>query len=356
MAEPKFLRNVTDSFSLFDTVRKYTDQNDRRYLVSGLRDILMSPKIQEHRKLRELLGYFGHEKRRLYAEANGNNLRLPENAVMVIDGKVMDVVNIPTNVCIDISVSDDGIVTHTEQVLDNELGQIVSGLIDAKVGGWSWATRGSDGAVSNIKDFAGFDYVYGENFISIDKSDLMFESSGNAEEKLLERLKGENISQENALSIITYLNQSQRDHLIFESAVIVPTQQMEMVRLHRSISERDDNITAMNAQILSLQSKVQESDLMLEKVKTRDERMERIISALPVFVDKATLNKILNPENEDDVKASQLFFESVGARDLASLPMQQRQRLPQGLQLNTGIDDQMPSPMFTAGPKSTGFE
>lgn len=356
MAAPKYLREVTDKFSLFDTVRKYTDQNDRRYLTSAIRDVISSPKIQEHMKLRELLGFFGHEKRRLYAEQNGKNLHVPENAVLMIDGKPMDVVNIPTNVCVDISISDEGIVTHTEQILDNDLGRVVSGLYDAKVGGWSWATKGSDKTISALTDFAGFDYVYIENFISLDKSDLMFESSGNAQERLLEKLKSFDINHPNAISIVDYLIKSQQEHLIFESAMIVPTQSMELIKLNRQLSDSDKQMLELKQQIQKYQLAEAENKLIFERAKSRDQKLKDIISALPVFIDSAMLDKIINPESDDDVTASKLFFESVGNRDLSSLPLDKRQPLPSSVKINTGLDDSIPAPMISSGKSSTGFE
>lgn len=356
MAAPKYLREVTDSFSLFNTVRKYTDQNDRLYLISGLRDIINSPKIQEHMKLRELRGYFGHEKRRIYATQNNNDIHIPENAMVVIDGKVVDVVNIPTNICVDISVNDDGLVTHTEQILDNDLGHVVSDLYDAKVGGWSWATKGGDGAVSNIKDFGGFDWVYGENFISLDKASLMFESSGNMQEQILSRLKAGGIKQDNALSIVEYLIRSQQNNLIFESALIVPNQQMEMVKLMRQVSDRDSLISDFNNRITDLEKVEKEHSLMLEKAGTRDERLRRILSSVPVFINDQMMDLIINPQTEDDVKASQAFMESIGSRDLSTLPLGQRQRLPSDVKIDTGVNDSMPKSWIKApGGSNTGF-
>lgn len=355
MADIKYIRNVTDRFSLFDTVRKFTDQNDRRYLISSLKELLNSPKTKEHQKLRELIGFLGHTKRMEYAKRNNNNIWLPESTIMMIDGKALDVINIPANVNLDTSVSDDGIVTHTEQILDNDVGRVVDDLLKAKVGGWSWATRGSDGAVSIPRDFAGFDYVYGENFISLDKQSLMLESSGNKEEQMLDLLVSQNVKKENALSIVQFLMQDRDNNLMFENAVIVPTQQMELIQLRTRKNELSAEITELTNKINALNEKEKSAQLMLESTRTANERRKRVFDSLPVILDADDIEKILNPKDDDDVAAAKLIFESVMNKNTSDLPLGNRKSLGD-IKINKGLQDSIPEPLFSIRNEGTGFE
>ncbi|MCV5869859.1 head processing protein, partial [Escherichia coli] len=79
-----------------------------------------------------------------------------------------------------ISVDDNGIVTHTQEILNTEPGKIVAAMIESRAGGWSWATGGREsGKIAVTTSFHGVDYVTTPNYISLDHpaSAGMFESA-----------------------------------------------------------------------------------------------------------------------------------------------------------------------------------
>ena len=75
--------------------------------------------------------------------------------------------NIPSNITVAFDVGEGGKVTHTQEILNTETGQIVKNLHESNVGGFSWACPGVDGGTKNVTHlagFAGFDYVLNPNF------------------------------------------------------------------------------------------------------------------------------------------------------------------------------------------------
>ena len=57
------MRTVTDRFSLIDKIRKYTPQNNRKYLLESIATTLSDPMVKERIALGEMFGYYGHGRR-----------------------------------------------------------------------------------------------------------------------------------------------------------------------------------------------------------------------------------------------------------------------------------------------------
>lgn len=110
----KALRTVTDRFSLIDKVRRFTPQNDRNYLLRSVRDTLSSNENIERMQLGEMFGYYGHGRRAAYY-AKAGRLNLPEYAIVMVDGKPVQLENVPSNRTLEVGVDDNGIVTHTHR-------------------------------------------------------------------------------------------------------------------------------------------------------------------------------------------------------------------------------------------------
>lgn len=148
-------RNIDITFSIFDTGRKYTG-TQRGYLLDNATEVINSPTVQERLKLRQLQGYFGHTMRELAGKMNlsaKNVLKLPNGQQIVADA-------IPGVVCTSLSIDKKGMVSHTQEVLDNDEGDKIWSLHKSKIGGFSWAaTGGSSGGRTVLDDFFGFDYV-----------------------------------------------------------------------------------------------------------------------------------------------------------------------------------------------------
>ena len=90
-------------------------------------------------------------------------------AVTLPDGGKAIVSNIPSNVIVAFDVSPEGVVSHSQEVLDTETGKLVSTLHASRVGGFSWACPGVDGGrgkPTRLSGFSGFDYVLNPGFSS----------------------------------------------------------------------------------------------------------------------------------------------------------------------------------------------
>lgn len=71
-----------------------------------------------------MYGYYGHGRRAMHYNKT-KSLNLPEVSVVMVDGKPVVLENVPSNRTIDISIDDNGIVTHTQEILDTDTGRIV---------------------------------------------------------------------------------------------------------------------------------------------------------------------------------------------------------------------------------------
>ena len=152
------------SFSLLDEGRQYTGTH-RKYIIENAREICNSPATKEKIRLREALGFYGHGRRILAGKMNIGEVE----AVTLPDGGKAIVSNIPSNVTVAFDVSPEGVVSHSQEVLDTEAGKIVSTLHASRVGGFSWACPGVDGGrgkPTRLSGFSGFDYVLNPGFSS----------------------------------------------------------------------------------------------------------------------------------------------------------------------------------------------
>lgn len=164
------LGTVTKQFDLRNHGR--SDGNGRNYLISAVKSTIASKKFQERLKLRELYGYFGHVRREV-----ADKMELAEVEIVYVNGKPVVLENVPSNVMVDISVSDDGVITHTQDFLNTPGGIAAKAMDDAGVGGFSWAVDGyktTAGAVASA--LWGFDYVKHPSYIDKQKLEMMLES------------------------------------------------------------------------------------------------------------------------------------------------------------------------------------
>ena len=102
------------------------------------------------------------------ALAGKMNIGEVEAATLPDGGKAI-VSNIPSNVIVAFDVSPEGVVSHSQEVLDTETGKLVSTLHASRVGGFSWACPGVDGGrgkPTRLSGFSGFDYVLNPGFSS----------------------------------------------------------------------------------------------------------------------------------------------------------------------------------------------
>ena len=196
------LKTVTDRFCLYKNARTGR-QNGRKYVLSAVKTMLESKETQEGLKLGELYGYYGHGRREMTGK-----LELPETSVIMVEGRPVVIDNVPACRTVAISVDDNGIVTHTQEILNTDPGKIVAAMIESRAGGWSWATGGREsGKIAVTTSFHGVDYVTNPNYVSLDHpaSAGMFESA-DAQSLLAESLATHGYSEESVQAVISHYN------------------------------------------------------------------------------------------------------------------------------------------------------
>ena len=163
-------------FSLFDEGRKYTGHH-RKYILENAKAICYAPITREKIALREALGFYGHGRRELTGKLNVREVEI----VKLPGGNSVVMENEPACVTLGFDISDDGIVTHRQEILDNEPGRKVSALNKSRIGGFSWACGGGDGGAmgaTRLTGFSGFDYVFDPGFTK--NRGYVLESAGDA--------------------------------------------------------------------------------------------------------------------------------------------------------------------------------
>lgn len=147
-------RRVTDSFSLFGTKKVSIAEKTRA--ISQVRRAISTPMVRERIMLAEMFGYF--EKKPLTDD--------PENP--------------PAFRTVKISIDDNGIVTHTEELFNTSTGDDVDAMEHSGVGGWSWASTDGSGK-PDWRYFSGFVYKRYPNISRLlGKTVSMFEAASAA--------------------------------------------------------------------------------------------------------------------------------------------------------------------------------
>ena len=293
---PKVLRTVEDSFNLFNSGRKL-QQNGRDYVIQSVQGMINSPETQEGLRLGEHYGYYGHQSRQ-----NAKKLNIGETEIINIQGKPIVVQNVPSNVTREISCDDNGIVTHTQEILGTPTGIIVNGMYDA-AGGWSWATGGSQNLLTKqaiARSFHGFDYVLQPNYISLNKTAMMTESVSNIESMLLESIVAGGIDTDAAKDAINYLTINEMNH--------------------SRLAELEQHNMMLESIINSQYAQTEDLEILKAQIKERDRMMLEAIESLPVFVSDEQ-RSALRMRNNDDKQAVKLLFESLNSSKFKSLPI-----------------------------------
>lgn len=308
--------HFTDSFSLLKNARTI-GANERRYAIEKVDQLFKSPTVQQALKLRELYGYYGHGLR----EMTGR-LDVPEVAVIKVGNQPVITTAVPSNVCVDISIdTDTGIVTHTEDVLEStETGKVVKSMLDGKVGGWSWATRGDDGMVAIPRVFKGFDFVTTPNYVSLfhpASEGLMMESAGvvaggrqytEQGVMFLESMQAAGYGQEAIDAVIDDMQKRVVDLDLIanyrEQAMILEavaeTRALELTKYQSETAAQIAELTALNER---------RTAMFLESVQT-----------LPVFVSNEQKQALMRMETDRDVAIVRNLFESVAKLPSGKLP------------------------------------
>lgn len=304
------LRTVEDQFSLVENIRKYTPHNNRKYIVNAIRATLESPEVKEKIALGECFGYYGHTNRALYHRET-NRLDLPESCTVTIDGQKVVLQNVPSNRTLAISIDDNGIVTHTQELLDTDPGRIVDAMDRSQAGGWSWATGGRDATRSYVSSFHGCDYVTTPNYVSLKRSAAMLESVGDLLQWRIEGFKNDGFTEQGARDILAHFDVMQREELMLESTQRSAEQEAEILFLQGRVMEMEQLQTAQAAMLESANA-------------SRSRRLALVESAdkhLPVFLTDPQRQALINMETPEDLKIISAMFESIQSGGLATLPL-----------------------------------
>lgn len=307
----KTLQTVTDRFSLIDKIRRHTPQNDRNYIIQSVRETFNDPEVKEHIKLGEMYGYYGHGRRAMQYEKD-RKLTLPEISVVMVDGKPVTLTNVPSNRTIAIDVDDNGVITHTQEILDTDPGNIVRGMIASNAGGWSWATGGKDGAVrSFVNSYHGMDYVTIPNYISLDKASMMLESANTRGEQMHAALRNAGYSDNAATDLCHHFEKMMSNQAMFEA--VERTNQME------------SQLWASQGRLMEVEQRLRDANLMLESqgdsAAKRRKILRNAVSELPVFLSKEQKQALIRMETEDDAMVFAAMLESVVGSAGATLPL-----------------------------------
>lgn len=304
MIEPQ---KISCSFSLFNDGRQYTG-NHRKYLVANAREICYCATTRERLALREAYGYYGHGRRIL-----AGRMKIGEvEAVTLPDGGTAIISNIPSNVTIAFDVAEDGTVTHTQELLSTETGQIVKGLHESRVGGFSWACpgvdRGSKG-ITHLSGFAGFDYVLSPGF-STNRGYILESTDGAAEQGILECVAATLHDDSKAEQ---YVRGWTRDY------------QSRIAQLEQQLFHLESNGAEMAAEHDALKSLAEEAAATREKTFQEAEALKSAVAdtmkalndALPIFIPEGAMHAMLN----GDFSRAKAIFESASRIDFGQYPL-----------------------------------
>ncbi|MGL5906735.1 MAG: hypothetical protein ACRCZA_08420 [Shewanella sp.] len=291
------LETVTDSFNLKNHGR--SDGNNRGYLIESVKKMLSSAHFKERLKLRELYGYFGHNRRQL-----SEKMDLNEVEVVYRDGKPVVLENVPAAITTDMSVNDDGIVTFTQDILKTPAGYAAKAMRDAGAGGWSWAVNGVRTLLgASAQTFHGFDYVKHPSYIDMDKQSMMLESVGVSDESMLMEKMLESAGFDCGQS-------AQIDHLWSKSNLDSNEVVYDLMMLESIIDEKEAKLATM-----------------AKANRFRATAMLEAVNKSPLVLTEAQKNALINLGTEEDLAIVTKLFEGLSTGKMDTLPIHVRQPL-----------------------------
>lgn len=302
---------VTDEFDLRNEGR--IGGNGRRYVLHSVKAMIQSKATQEGLRLREHFGYFGHGRREM-----ADKLSLPEVEIVMVKGKPVVIENVPSNITVALDVDDNGIVSHTEEVLDTAPGLIVQAMIDNQAGGWSWATGGVDsvmrGGPAYARSYHGCDYVKQPNFVPPGRQQAMFESAGAAATDQVILALGERGFDTEALQpmLESWGRMSQK-------AQEASNHQLDVMMLEGMLLESKGQAAELRRDLEAARA---------DRERAESERKDMILEALdsmPLVLTKAQREAMVGMKTKEDAMVFRALLESFTNTDFGSLPIGGRQ-------------------------------
>ncbi|WP_270818335.1 hypothetical protein [Aeromonas sp. Y318-3] len=296
---------VEDSFDLKNEGR--AGGNRRRYIIHAVKAMFQSPVTQEALKLGEAYGYFGHTIREMTGK-----MRPREMEVVTIDGKPVQIQVVPSNRTLAVDVDENGIVNHKQEILDTPPGRIVQAMWNDKVGGWSWATSGSNDPAfgARPRSFFGFDYVKQPNFVPLDRQQAMMESATG--ERVIELLVSSGVSNGDAVPLFEGWAG------LSESYAATRDVDMDIMMMEGLLIE-ERNRSLVLSRDLDL-AKQEREDLG----KRREQALMEALDTAPMVFTKDQREAFLRLSTPEDAKVVKMMLESLANMDVESLPIRHR--------------------------------
>ena len=294
----------TLSFNLFDYGRT-ANGNFRRYSVDNVRQIFESAATRERIKLREATGYLGHGRRQI-----AGKLDLGEVEVVQTPTGALLLENVPACVTVDVQVSDDGTVTHTQELLNTNPGKVVKTLMDANVGGFSWATGGRDGkrvGPTQLTSFHGFDYVMVPGYAT------------NRAQPILE--SADQVKEDNELIFESLMSAGFEPDMARVYADTFCSPYLLAADLQAREAEILESAAEMERRTVALEKQLSEADQRLKQYRQREDDLRQWARTARVAVPDHVFEAIC----KGDFAAECAFFESVAqarVRHLGTLPLE----------------------------------
>lgn len=297
---------VTDEFDLKNEGR--IGGNGRRYVLHSVRAMIQSKATQEGLRLREHFGYWGHGRREI-----ADKLKLAEVEVVNINGKPVVLENVPSNVTIALDMDESGLVSHTEEVLDTPPGLIVQSMLANKVGGWSWATGGSEslhrGGPAYARAYYGSDYVKQPNFVPPARQSAMLESVGAANDQLITALGEHGFDAEGLQPMLESWGR------LSETAIEVCNQQLDVMMMEGMLLEAKGEMAELKR---DLDAAREEKDKAIER---RQQMILEALDTMPLMLTKAQRKALVDMETPEDAQVFRALLESFSSTDIGSLPL-----------------------------------
>lgn len=303
----KKLQKIELKFNIFDTGREYTGKQ-RGYILDNVKQVINSPLVQERLRLREMVGYVGHGLREM-----AGKLTLGEKvSVKMANGQMMVVDAIPSNVTTNITIDDEGNLTHTQEVLDNAEGQKLLGLHNSKIGGFSWAAGGGKiGANTIISDLLGFDYVHNPLFSSnrgyvLDSAD----DDTYDREAILDNLTAAGVSDEQREMVLDSFTAS----AAFEAAQY----REQLFASQQVIADQHEQQTELKQ---LLDSATTEADELKSTFVNREELFKQLQSTSLLNINDQVLDALINMSTQEHAETVKNMLLDAASIDTSQLPI-----------------------------------
>ena len=295
---------ISCSFSLLDEKRKYNG-NHRKYIIENARGVCYSSATKERIKNREAFGFYGHGRRILSGHMDPQEV----DVITLPDGTKAMVSNIPSNVTTKFDIDEKGTVTHVQEILDTEPGKIVSGLNKSRVGGFSWACSGEDGAKSNatlLTGFSGFDYVLIPGFSS-NRGYVLESAQGSAILESVAAVVGDDARAEQLVAgwrLSSLQHQNDMEATILELQSYCREMEASCTSLRKDLEDSKENA----ASLASALKKERDGFKLI---------LESIAGEMPFFIPEDAMQAML----DGDFSRARPIFESAKTVDFSQYPL-----------------------------------